>query len=197
LTPDDRRHTIVRSAKDVGLKEVSRQYHMLDEHEKIEVLTGFAALLSLVEIDSQFISNVYQTEYRQALIAWSISAIERWFGAKDEEWWVGQDRSSHDLFTTCFLNWADMYDQQAAQQIKNQVTFGKEMSKLVDAGYIDRVKDSRGNSVYRKVRYYYSETEEIVRPKQEDFEYTRDIICKIKTTAEQQTTTPVVSSIFL
>jgi hypothetical protein len=68
----------------------------------------------------------------------------------------------------CFLDWAKMYDSQAAQQIKNQVTFGKEMSKLVDAGYLDRVKDSKGDSVYRKVRYYYPDTEEAVAPKRED-----------------------------
>jgi Family of unknown function (DUF5906) len=205
LTPDDRRHTILRTAKDVGLKEVSRQYHLLDEHEKTEALTGFAALLSLVEIDSQFISNVYQTEYRQELIAWSISAIERWFGAKDEEWWVGHDRSSHDLFTTCFLDWAKMYDSQAAQQIKNQVTFGKEMSKLADGGYLERVKDSKGNSVYRKTRYYHPDTEETVRPKREDFEFTRDTMRRIKqnvgqqsavSTAPQGAVAPVVSSIF-
>ena len=81
-----------------------------------------------------------------------------------------------------------MYDTQAAQQIKNQVTFGKEMSKLVDAGYLERVKDSKGNSVYRKVRYYYPETEAAVQPKLEDWQYTRDALRRSKQDAEQQST---------
>jgi hypothetical protein len=98
-----------------------------------------------------------------------------------------------------------MYDSQAAQQIKNQVTFGKEMSKLVDGGYLERVKDSKGNSVYRKTRYYHPDTEETVRPKREDFECTRDTMRRIKQKVGQQSTVstapqgavaPVVSSIF-
>jgi hypothetical protein len=183
LTPDDRRHTLVRTAKDVALKEIARQYHSLDERQKDEAITGFGALLSLVEIDPHFISNVYETDHRRELISWSISAIERWFAAKDEEWWIGQDRSSHDLFERFFLDWAKSHDPQAAQQIKNQIMFGKEMSRLVDASYIERVKDSRGNSVYRKARYYYPETEDVVKPIQEDLKYTQAILRKIQSGA--------------
>jgi hypothetical protein len=164
LDRNDRRHTLIHTSDDHSRNALAAAFHKLGKEEKLAAIHGFAAILASINIDDELISKPFPTEHRSALIAWSASAVERWFASRDAKWAIGERRTAQELFQD-FLSWAEDHDRRARDQISNANLFGREMSKLDAAKYVTKGKSS--SVAYMKVRYYDPATETIVAEKAE------------------------------
>jgi hypothetical protein len=160
LDRNDRRHTLVHTSDDRSRNALAAAFHKLDKDERLAAVQGLAAILASINIDFGLISKPFPTNHRVAIMAWSASAVERWFAATDVKWVVGERRTAQELFQD-FFKWAEN-DHRARIQISNANVFGREMSRL-DPSYVTKTKSS--TIAYMKVRYYEQATEIILAEK--------------------------------
>jgi hypothetical protein len=150
----DRRHTLVRTTDDRSRNALADSYWKLSPEARLRSLTGFAAILSSIDVDQAFTRKAFMTPHKLDLITENTGAVERWFAASDREWTVGESRYSSDLWEK-FREWASSTDPHCS--VKTLNVFGFKMVELEAQGYVTRDRSKKG-SRYTKTQYFFDDT---------------------------------------
>jgi hypothetical protein len=166
LDREDRRHTLVQTTdRGIEASDMVRAYLPplkagADSTEQLDFtrdVHGFAALLSLIEIDYAAISRPFMTELRAELLRGAVKAPDLWFMQTDAQWLVGETLSSKDAFRK-FHDWAIDNHTTGYKSITNEISFGRQLNWLKSEGYISS-EHSRVGSKLTKLKYFSPETE--------------------------------------
>lgn len=159
LERGDRRHTLVQTSNDVSRNALAARFNNLPADARERALEGFAAILSAIVVEADFIRKPFPTPLRTEIISYSMAPVERWFAATDAKWAVGETISANSLYER-FVDWSNQADSRARDQISNVILYGREMSLLEARGLVTRKKAS--TIAYTKLAYHDPSTEAVV-----------------------------------
>ena len=136
----DRRNVFIHTTNNEEWKQRSIELNTLlnnPEHNK-KVATGFAAILSRIEIDYRLISMSFDTDIKSSMRAGSKNAVESWIDMDDSivyDKWM----RPNELFKDYYIPWVQIYFHSTT--IKSIQAWGRQMGSI---GYTNKRIQIRG-----------------------------------------------------
>lgn len=142
LDPEDRRHTLIQTTSDRSRNELARTFNTLPQEQRLRAISGFAAILQSVEIDTAWIAKPFATALKTALIEESRDSVERWFETTTRtgfRWRLNEFQPTDTLFTS-YLEWKSDNDPQSRISSKNG--FARQLRNLEAQGFVRQSPDT-------------------------------------------------------